>query len=124
VGGARQRTVVALTSLSYLLVFVAAMLGALTDPSRQRRRLMGALLVTVVALHIMATSVTRFRLPWIPLMIVYASHAFLDCGMVRARLRGFAAVAAVLSLCAFAWIAACYFPAWSHTAAVWRAPAP
>ena len=124
VGGTRQRTVVALTSVSYLLVFVAAMLGALTDPSRRRRRLMGALLVTVVALHVVATSVTRFRVPWTPLLIVYASHAFLNCGMVRARLRGFTAVAAVLLLCTLAWITVCYFPAWSHSAAVWRAPTP
>ena len=119
-----RRVLVALTSVSYSLVLVAAVLGALTDPNRRRRRLMAALLVTVVALHVVATSVTRFRVPWTPLLIVYASHGFLNCGMVRARLRGFAAVAAVLSLCAFAWIAACYFPAWSHSAAVWRAPAP
>ena len=119
-----RRVIVALTSVSYSLVLVAAVLGALTDPDRRRRRLMAALLVTVVALHVVATSVTRFRVPWTPLLIVYASHAFLNCGMVRARLRGFAAVAAVLSLCAFAWIAVCYFPAWSHSAAVWRTPTP
>jgi 4-amino-4-deoxy-L-arabinose transferase-like glycosyltransferase len=124
VGGTRQRTIVALTSSFYLLVFVAALLGTLTDPSRHRRRLMGALLLTVVALHVVATSVTRFRVPWMPLLIVYASHAFLNCGMVRARLRGPTALAAVLSLCAFAWIALCYFPAWSHSAAVWRASTP
>jgi 4-amino-4-deoxy-L-arabinose transferase-like glycosyltransferase len=120
----RERAILAVTSGSYSLVLLAAMLGALTDPNRRRRLLVGALLVTVIALHVVATSVTRFRLPWTPLLIVYASHAFLNCGVVRARLRGFTAVAAVLLLCAFAWIAACYFPAWSHTAAVWRAPAP
>jgi len=120
----QRRAIVALTSVSYSLVLVAAMLGTLTDPNRRRRRLMGALLVTVVALHVVATSVTRFRLPWTPLLIVYASHAFLNCGMVRARLRGFTAVAAILLLCAFAWIAACYFPAWSHSATIWKAPTP
>ena len=120
----KRRAIVALTSVSYSLVLVAAMLGAVTDPSRRRRRLMGALLVTVVALHVVATSVTRFRVPWTPLLIVYASHALLNCGMVRARLRGWTAVAAAVSLCAFAWIAVCYFPAWSHSAVVWRAPTP
>jgi hypothetical protein len=85
---------------------------------------MGALLVTVVALHIVATSVTRFRVPWTPLLIVYASHAFLNCTLVRARLRGFTAAAAVLALCVFAWITVCYFPAWSHSAAVWKASTP
>jgi hypothetical protein len=120
----RRRVIVALTSVSYSLVLMAAMLGALTDPSRRRRLLTCALLVTVVALHIVATSVTRFRVPWTPLLIVYASHALLNCGLVRARLRGFAAVGTIVSLCAFAWIAAYYFPAWSHSAAVWRAPTP
>ncbi len=119
-----QRAILAVTSASYSLVLLAAMLGALTDPSRRRRLLIGDLLVAVVALHVVATSVSRFLLPWTPLLIVYASHAFLNCGVVRARLRGFTAVAAVLFLCAFAWIAVCYFPTWSHSAAVWRAPAP
>lgn len=65
----------ALVVASYVLVFAAAVLGFAAAPGR--RLLAGLVLGVVVAVHVTANAVSRFRMPWMPILIVYAAHAAL-----------------------------------------------
>ena len=57
---------------------VAGVLGIAQAQGAGRRLLPLVVLGCVVAVHVFANATARFRLPWMPLVIVYASHAVFE----------------------------------------------
>ncbi len=70
-----MRPLAAATVLSYVLVTVGGVLGIAVAPGRCRKLLPGLLLGIVLLVHVVTTANSRHRLPWMPLLIVYASFA-------------------------------------------------
>lgn len=75
---AEVRTLVAATVLLYVLAFVLGVIGIASAEGADRRWLPLLLFGVVLAIHVLSNSVSRFRLPWMPLLLVYASSAALD----------------------------------------------
>jgi 4-amino-4-deoxy-L-arabinose transferase-like glycosyltransferase len=73
-----MRPLAAATTLSYALVIVGGVLGIAVAAGRGRRLLPGLLLGIVLLVHVVTTANSRHRLPWMPLVIAYASFAVLQ----------------------------------------------
>jgi 4-amino-4-deoxy-L-arabinose transferase-like glycosyltransferase len=86
--GAAVRALLVVTVLFYSALLVAAVLGVAGAPDRARRLLPCLVLATVASVHVLANATARFRVPWMPLAMVYASYALLHFGDLRQRLRG------------------------------------
>ncbi len=72
------------TILAFVVVFAFACVGIAGDPDARSRALTLAICCVILALHVITYAVSRYRVPWMPLMIVYASSAILDLpGSVR-----------------------------------------
>jgi hypothetical protein len=85
----------------YVAVVVAAILGAAGAPRDGRRSFAALVFAAFFAVHVLANAAARFRLPLVPLLLVYASHAALHPRVVAARLRGGSRLAAAALLLAF-----------------------
>jgi 4-amino-4-deoxy-L-arabinose transferase-like glycosyltransferase len=92
------RTLEVASIASYTLVVVAGVLGIAAATGTGSRRLPCLVFGMVAALHIFANATARFRVPWMPMLIVYASHAALSWRTLPRALsgRGWIAPAAVL----------------------------
>jgi 4-amino-4-deoxy-L-arabinose transferase-like glycosyltransferase len=69
------RFVLLATIASYLLVASTSLLGILGAEGSGRRLLPCLVLGSVFCVHLLANSSSRFRIPWMPLLIVYSSYA-------------------------------------------------
>ena len=74
------------TVLSYAAVAGLAFFGIAGAEPRDRRRLALLVLGAVLALHVVANANSRFRMPWMPLLTVFASHAALSGSALFSRL--------------------------------------
>ena len=93
------RSLLVASVLAYLAVVVAGVLGMARAPGRGRRLLPWLVFATVAAVHVLSNATARYRMPWMPLLIVYASHAAVGARRAPRRLpRGSAAVAAAALL--------------------------
>ena len=99
------------TVLSYALVAGLAAFGVAAARRDHRRLLACLVLGTVVCLHVLANANSRFRMPWMPLVMVYAAHASLGGGALfaglrrRERLAAFGAAFFVLAVCvSYFWV--------------------
>jgi hypothetical protein len=92
----RIRFLEAASILSFVAIFGLACLG-IAGASADSRALALSILAVVLALHLVSNAVSRFRVPWMPLLIVFASVAASDlAGTIRrASPRAKAFVAAV-----------------------------
>jgi len=81
----RSATVVSIAS--YALVFVAGVLGIATARGTGRRLLPCLVIGVVAGLHVVANATARFRVPWLPLLIVYASYALIHARALPRELR-------------------------------------
>ena len=72
-----RRALLLATLLSYVAVIVFALLGAAAVQGRRRWALPGLVVSVSVMLHVVANASSRYRLPLMPLLIVYASHGLL-----------------------------------------------
>ena len=79
-------TVVSIASYSF--VFVAGVLGIAVAAGTGRRLLPCLVFGVVATLHIVANATARFRVPWLPLLIVYASYALTHAPALPRELRG------------------------------------
>jgi 4-amino-4-deoxy-L-arabinose transferase-like glycosyltransferase len=95
------RAILVLAVASYALVLVAAIAGAAGAPERGRRSFAALVFAAFFAVHVAANASARFRLPLVPLLLAYASHAALRPREVAARLRGGARLAALALLLLF-----------------------
>jgi hypothetical protein len=65
------------TIVSYALVMVLAFVGIAASTGGRRRDLAFLVLGAVAAVHLFANANSRFRMPWMPFLMVYAAHAAL-----------------------------------------------
>lgn len=107
--------------LSYGLVLLGGVLGVAAAPDRSRRWLPGLLFAGITAVHVLANATARFRLPWMPLLMVYASYAALHARELRTRLHGGRGRAALLVLAVWAGLTIPYFVAYQDPLALWNA---
>ena len=71
------RAVTAATVAAYTLIAAFAAFG-IAAARHGRRRLLACLVLTAVAaIHVIANANSRFRMPWMPLLMAYAAHAAL-----------------------------------------------
>jgi len=78
----------------YLALATAGVLGIAAACGPGRRSLPCLVLGAVALLHVVTNATPRFRIPWLPLLAVYASHAALGWRTLPRRLsRGRAALA-------------------------------
>jgi 4-amino-4-deoxy-L-arabinose transferase-like glycosyltransferase len=105
------RGVTAATVLSYALVACLAAFGVAAARRDHRRLLACLVLGTVVGLHVLANANSRFRMPWMPLVMVYAAYAGLGgralfAGLGRGeRLAASAAALLVACVCvSYFWV--------------------
>ncbi len=102
----------------YVPVIVLATLG-IAACRGARLGLPLLVLGTACALHVFAIAHTRYRLPWMPLLIAYASFAAVDRDAVREALRGGRWLGPTLALLFFA--AVCVPYAWESWTGLWEA---
>jgi 4-amino-4-deoxy-L-arabinose transferase-like glycosyltransferase len=93
-----KRLVEVASVLLFVLVFVLGCIGFASETRPYVRILPGAIFCIVLALHVLTAAVTRYRVPWMPIGIAFASAAALDLpgALRRTTRRGRMALAAVL----------------------------
>ncbi len=94
---------------SYMIVFVIGVLGFASAPVSGNRLLVGLVVGAALAVHVLVNADTRFRVPWMPLLIVYGSNALQNFSAARRRLRGQALVSALAVLAFFFAVCVPYF---------------
>jgi 4-amino-4-deoxy-L-arabinose transferase-like glycosyltransferase len=106
VAPAAARAVTAATVAAYLAVMGLAALG-IAGARRDRRRLLALLVLgAVLGVHLLANANSRFRMPWMPLLMAFAAHAIVGgrgfpAGLgPRERLAALAVAIAVAGICA------------------------
>jgi 4-amino-4-deoxy-L-arabinose transferase-like glycosyltransferase len=82
------RPLLLVATLGYVAIIVAAIAGAAGAEGRGRRAFPALVLGVFFGVHLLANSAARFRLPVLPLLLVYASHAALEPRRVLERARG------------------------------------
>lgn len=96
------RAVLVATILSYLAVVVLGVIGLASRPGKGRVLLPVLVLAAVFGLHLVANSASRFRVPWMPLVMVYAGHAVASWRtiphVIRGRRRAFLALGLIAVL--------------------------
>ena len=92
---ARVRALLVLTVVAYLLVAVAGVVGIAA--ARGRRSLPVGIACLVIVLHVITLASPRYRLPIVPLLMVYGSHAVLNLRTLRLSRASRWAVALVLA---------------------------
>jgi hypothetical protein len=105
VGSWTRRGIVAVTVLAYAAIACLGALGIASARAGRRRLLALGVLGCVLALHVVANANSRFRMPWMPLVIVFAAHAALGGRALVAAMRpaervgAGLAIVAVLGIC-------------------------
>jgi 4-amino-4-deoxy-L-arabinose transferase-like glycosyltransferase len=102
---------------AYAVVLVAAVLGMAGAAGRGRRLLPCLVVAAVTAVHVVANAKSRYRLPLMPLLVVYASYALLHARALSGRLRGGPLVAAALAVALFLAVCVPHFA--PQAAALW-----
>jgi 4-amino-4-deoxy-L-arabinose transferase-like glycosyltransferase len=97
------------TVLSYVLIASLAAFGVAAARRDHRRLLACLVLGTVVGLHVLANANSRFRMPWMPLVMVYAAHAALGGRALFAGLRRGERLAASAAACFVTAVCVSYF---------------
>jgi 4-amino-4-deoxy-L-arabinose transferase-like glycosyltransferase len=72
--------------LSYVLIMIAGVIGIAAARGRGRRMLALGVIGVVVGLHLFAVASPRYRMPLMPLFVIYGSHALLqrrELGLTR-----------------------------------------
>ena len=82
-----ERTAAVVSIASYALVFIAGVLGIATARGTGRRLLPCLVIGVVAGLHVVANATARFRVPWLPLLIVYGSYALTHAPALSRQLR-------------------------------------
>jgi len=101
------RVLLAATIPFWIALYCAATVGIAAARGGGRRRLAVLVLAVVALLHVAANATPRFRLPWIPFLAVYASHALLGG---RATLRQIDRPGALGAIAALAFLFAVAIP--------------
>ena len=97
------------TTGAYALVFLAGVVGLAGAAAGGRRSLALLVLAVVLSVHVFANANSRFRMPWMPLFVVFASHALLSGPAAWQRLSRRARVATAGTGLVFLGICASYY---------------
>lgn len=103
------RSLLAATIPFWMALYCAAVVGIAAARDGGRRRLAVLVLAVVAAVHVAANATPRFRLPWLPLLAAYASHALLGGGATLRRIDRAGAIGAIAALCFFFAVAIPYY---------------
>jgi hypothetical protein len=79
------RAIAVVTAVAYLLVLIGGVLGIAGAEGHGRRLLPALLLGLVLLVHVITMANARHRLPWMPLLIAYASFAALHLRTLTRR---------------------------------------
>jgi 4-amino-4-deoxy-L-arabinose transferase-like glycosyltransferase len=110
------RLVLVSTLLAYLGIVIGGLFGITTSPDL-RRRLLPVLVLSIIAVvHILAQASSRYRLPLMPLLMVYAA-AWATAGFPLRRLSPRSLVACALCLAILLGWCVPYF--WNDALALW-----
>ena len=110
------RLVLVSTLLAYLGIVIGSLFGITTSPDL-RRRLLPVLVLSIIAVvHILAQASSRYRLPLMPLLMVYAA-AWATAGFPLRRLSPRSLVACALCLAILLGWCVPYF--WNDALALW-----
>jgi len=105
VGDGARRALLLLTAAAWTLVFAAAALGTATAPGWARRSLPVFLLAPLLLVHVVANAFPKYRVPFLPVLLAYASHALLArSGWRSTSHAGRLGVALALGLLALGWL--------------------
>jgi 4-amino-4-deoxy-L-arabinose transferase-like glycosyltransferase len=113
------RAAVLSSSLAFMLIFVCALPGVLSGAAGRHRLLVGLLLAAVLGVHLLANVSPRYRLPFMPLMMVFAAFT-LSQGRASWRALGNPArvAAGAIALVFFGFCLPYFYP---DAASLWRA---
>jgi hypothetical protein len=103
------RALLAATIPTWAALYAGAALGIAAAREGGRRRLALLVLAVVATLHVAANATPRFRLPWLPLLAVYASSALLGSRALRRRLDRVGALGAAAAILFFLAVCLPYF---------------
>jgi arylsulfatase A-like enzyme/4-amino-4-deoxy-L-arabinose transferase-like glycosyltransferase len=93
------------TAGAWTLVLVAGVFGAATAPGRARRMLPLFLFAPLLLVHVVANAFPKYRVPLVPVLIAYASHALLARPEPsRAGAAGRVLVVAAIALLLASWV--------------------
>jgi 4-amino-4-deoxy-L-arabinose transferase-like glycosyltransferase len=105
------RLVLLLTVGAYLVVVAGAGIGVLGAEGNGRRLLPILVIAVVFGIHLLANSSTRFRVPWMPLLIVYSSFAMTRWRSILDDIpRSHLVLASVTLVGILGWSCALFFP--------------
>ena len=110
------RLVLLSTVLSYLAIAIGGLFGIATSPDPRRRLLPVMVLGVIAVVHIVAQASSRYRLPLMPLLVVYAA-AWATGGFSLRRLSPRSLVACALCLGVLLGWCVPYF--WDDAMALW-----
>ena len=110
------------TVLAFVGIFAFACLGIAGDPDRRSRALTLAICGVILALHVLSFAVSRYRVPWIPLLIVYAGAALADPSGTMRRMSRRARVITTAAILYF--LAVCVPYHREELAALWECRSP
>ncbi len=105
------RALLAATIPFWIALYCAAAAGIAEAREGGRRSLAVLVLAVVAAVHVAANATPRFRLPWLPLLAAYASHALLGGFPGLRRIDRAGAIGAIAALCFFFAVAIPYYGA-------------
>jgi hypothetical protein len=103
------RALLAATAPAWIALFCAAAIGVAAAGADGRQRLLLLVLGGVAAAHVLANATPRFRLPWLPILCVAASHALLSGRGLPRRLGRGGALGAAAALGFFLGVCVPYF---------------
>ncbi len=103
------RALLAATVPAWIALYAAAVVGIAAAREGGRRQLALLVLGAVAAVHVAANATPRFRLPWLPWLAVYASHAALAGRALPGRLDRAGALGAAAALVFFFAVCIPYF---------------
>jgi 4-amino-4-deoxy-L-arabinose transferase-like glycosyltransferase len=112
------RVLLVVAVLSYIFVIAAGTLGIAAAPDRGRRLLPCLVVGGLFLVHLVANASSRYRLPFIPLLIPYASYALIRWRYIRHDLRRRRWIAPVVLLLWFSTVCVPYF--YGDAVSLWR----
>jgi hypothetical protein len=112
------RSVLLVSALAFSLIFLCAVPAVLSARAGRQRLLVGLLLAAVLGVHLLANISPRYRLPFMPLMIVFAAATLSRGSAPWRELASPARLAAGCILLVFAGFCLPYF--YPDAASLWR----
>ncbi len=96
-----SRTLMLITMVAHIAVMTLAILSGVTARERGRPSFMLAVVAPLVGVHVLAFASARYRVPLMPIFIIYAAHLMRNSRGLLDRLRGPQSFAAALLLLFF-----------------------